>query len=419
MVDRGALMNKNRTNAPKKYILIDFNCANEHTHHWSSVFSYAKIINTENHILEIWLPRYVSSNISEKLSQFGVIRKVLRSPQYGSENFFSSPTSFLLSKATNLIFRYIPKNNFAHVLIHKLFVWLYLYGLLKKVINEDKHTEIHIVFPTLDLLSLKLIEILTAALPEIDLYARRMGAETKGPLSTGNELIELTKLLNSEQAKHLRIGIPTLNLYKSLKRVLTYPERLFWSPLPPSIKINTSIPLQDYSRTKIGFPGTAKASKGFDSIPYIIKDLIPESSNIDVLIQKTKHPWNNYAESRENIFASRANVYEFDSVLNIVEYEKLLDSCDLIFLPYLSQYYKDADSGILYEAADREIPIVCNEGLGFSEEAFMFGIGINLKTLKTIKDLSQIANSPEIRNNIKKYNNLRKDTIIEFLNLSM
>ena len=159
MVDRGALMNKNRTNAPIKYILIDFNCANEHTHHWSSVFSYAKIINTENHKLEIWLPRYVSSNISEKLSQFGVIRKVLRSPQYGSENFFSSPTSFLLSKATNLIFRYIPKNNFAHVLIHKLVVWLYLYGLLKKIINEDKHTEIHIVFPTLDLLSLKLIKL--------------------------------------------------------------------------------------------------------------------------------------------------------------------------------------------------------------------------------------------------------------------
>lgn len=417
MVESGALMSNYRSDIRVKYILIDFNCANEYTHHWSSMLSYAKLIKEVNCELEIWLPRYASLNISEKLSQFGTLKKFLRSPQYGSGGFFNSPISFLLFKVTNLIFRHIGNSNFAYRFLKKFFVKLYLNGLLKKLINEDKCFQIHVVFPTLDLLSLRLIQILSVSISGINLYARRMGAETKGPLSTGNELFELTKLLNSEHAKHLRIGIPTLKLYKSLKSVLIYPERLYWSPLPPSKKIKTVIAPKNSNRIRIGFPGTAKASKGFDSIPDIVNNLVCESSNVDVLIQKTKHSWKNYPESRKNIFASKANVYEFDSVLKIDEYERFLDSCDLIFLPYLPKYYKDADSGILYEAADREIPIVCNEGLGFSEEAFMFGIGNSLKTLTTFEDLSQIVNSREIRQNIRKYNDLRKKAIIEFLNL--
>lgn len=410
-------MRNKKINAPIKYILVDFNCANEYTHHWSSILAYAKIIKNQNYKLQVWLPLYVSSNISDRLSQICEIKKILRSPQYGTEKFFRSPTSFLLSKATNLIFSYPHSGNLVYNLTYKFFVKLYLFGLLKKITDEDEHFQIRIVFPTLDSLSLKLIKILMVAAPEINLYARRVGAETRGPLATGNELIELTHLLNSEEAEHLRIGIPTLNLYNTMKSTLFYPERLFWSPLPSDQKINPVDPSRDFNRTKIGFPGTAKASKGFDSIPNIIANLVPGSSDIDVLIQKSKFPWKNYYESRRNIFASRANVHEFDSVLHIADYENFLDSCDLIFLPYLSQYYKDADSGILYEAADRGIPIICNEGLGFSREVFIFGIGISMKSLKSIKDLSQITGSLEIRTNIKRYNDLRNETILEFLNL--
>jgi len=410
-------MKSKNTNLPKKYILIDFNCANEYTHHWSSVLSYAHIIKSQSSNLEIWLPVYVSNNISKKISEFGTIQKILRSPQYGVENISAAPISYILAKITNLIFESIhigeQLKNFTRLII----IRIYLFGLIRRINKESKNFQIRIVFPSLDFLGLKLLQHIVVKNPDVEVYSRRMGAETKGPLMVGNELSLLLQILESESGSRIRVGIPTLNLYNSLKKTLINSERIFWSPLPSVLKSNSNKFLEEFDKIRIGFPGTAKESKGYDLIPEIISKYVQDGVDLDVLIQKTKHPWNRYSKSREKIMLSGATVHEFDAVLGIEEYGNFLNCCDVIYLPYQSKHYKEADSGILYEAADRNIPIFCNKGLGFSEEAYIFGIGVDPANLKSSKDLFQIANSMEIKSNIRSYNNLRNKTIMEFLNL--
>jgi hypothetical protein len=410
-------MKSKHTNLPQKYILIDFNCANEYTHHWSSVLSYAHIIKSQSFNLEIWLPVYASNNISKKISEFGKIQKILRSPQYGVENISAAPISYILAKMTNLIFKSIHISQLLKNFTRLIIIRIYLFGLIKRINKESKNFQIRIVFPSLDFLGLKLLQHIVAKNPDVEVYARRMGAETKGPLTVGNELSLLLQILESESGSRIRVGIPTLNLCNSLKKTLINSERIFWSPLPSVLKSNTYRFLEEFDKIRIGFPGTAKESKGYDLIPEIISNYVQDGIDLDVLIQKTKHPWDRYNESREKIMLSGATVQEFDAVLGIEEYGNFLNRCDVIYLPYQSKHYKEADSGILYEAADRNIPIFCNKGLGFSEEAYIFGIGVDPANLKSSKDLFQVANSMEIKSNIRSYNNLRNKTIMEFLNL--
>jgi hypothetical protein len=137
--------------------------------------------------------------------------------------------------------------------------------------------------------------------------------------------------------------------------------------------------------------------------------------SVNVFLQKALYPWNEYSEIRSKIFSSKHTIHELDSVLSIDSYQSLLNQLDLIFLPYQRDSYLNADSGILYEAADLGIPILCGDKLGFSSEAFLNGIGFNIDGTEPTQELIFKALSAQTQFNIEEYNNKRGFALEDFL----
>ena len=94
------------------------------------------------------------------------------------------------------------------------------------------------------------------------------------------------------------------------------------------------------------------------------------------------------------------DLLEYGSVLSVIEYEKLFHQYDVIFLTYKFEEYVNSDSGILYEAANWGIPVICPDGLGFSTEAFDYGIGLNPDSFETFLDLFEYSSSEELSTQI-------------------
>lgn len=397
------------------FILLDFNCAFENTHHWSSMAIYGNFLKVQRIFFEFWVPFYVSPNVYLKMQELGSVNKCLRSNQYFSKSLYKSSYSFLLATITNLFlaklqFRFFKKINVA---IRYALLALYLVPVIVRLINANRKYEVTLVFPTLDYLGLWLIKLLLPRFTSFNFYIRRTGAELHSPFSTGKELDDLLNIVDSEDGKRVRIGIPTLNLLRITKARVANPSRIFWSPLPSVEKNHTKIFNLD-QKIRIGFPGTAKMSKGFDDIPKILEKISKEKIDFKVYIQKASYPWVNYEKSRQRIISICPDLIEYDAVLSVNEYELFLDQLDIIILPYQKKYYEEADSGILYEAADRGIPIICNSGLGFTEEVVRFGIGISQDQFKTFKEAIYMIISKETLMYISAYNKLRNQKLVDF-----
>lgn len=397
-----------------KYILVDFNCAHEYTHHWSSMVAYANLIKNNGILLECWVPIYASKGITKKLSEFGLVKQILRSPQYGAKQFQVAPYSYLLARMVNLGFRRSEKFKNR---TRELLVFIYVRKVIRELKKETVINNVVLVFPTLDYLGLQVVKVLLKDNCEIDIRIRRMGSEARSPFSTGNEFSELISLVDCIGNERIRLGIPTTKLLGKTKKGIKFPERIYWSPLPPEIKSRVHVKSQIGSSIAIGFPGAAKESKGFSSLVDIAEELNKEEIEYTMYIQGATFPWESYEIIRARLRKICRKLVELNSVLSIQDYERFMDIYDVIYLPYDAKYYADADSGILYQAADRRIPVICEDGLGFSGEAFNFGIAVNPKKFTSLKEMIGIALSTEVQTNIERYNKVREGAIRDFLSI--
>ena len=397
-----------------KYILIDFNCTHESTHHWSSMILYGNFLQKKETNFEFWVPRYISSDIKRKLTSVGKVSNFLSSPQYGATNFMRFPMSYLISKVAKFNSIKSPNTSFIGNLIKRAITFYCLLPALMRIAKESKKTTIHIVFPTLDYLGMQLIKLLEKKFSGINFYVRRMGSETRSPFSNGKELVTFIELIETASNNTIRMGIPTLGLLDEIKKECSRPNQIYWSPLPPNLVTRNSSKTREEA-INIGFPGTAKLSKGYSKIPSIIERLSKEGIKANIFLQKALYPWDGYLETRDKILSSKLEIHELESVISIDEYQRLLCNLDLIILPYESDSYLNADSGILYEAADYGIPILCEEKLGFSDEAFFNGIGFNISQAGTMRDLVKEAISEHTQDNIINYNKYREYAMSKFL----
>ncbi len=398
----------------EKYILIDFNCAHESTHHWSSMALYGNFIEQKEANFEFWVPRYISTDIKRKLTLVGKVSNFLSSPQYGATNFKRFPVAYLISKVAKIYNIRISSTSFVGNQIKRAITFYCLAPVLKRIVKETRKSTIHIVFPTLDYLGIQLIKLVEEKFSGINIHVRRMGSETRSPFSNGKELVTLIKLIESDSNNTIRMGIPTLGLLDEIKEECSTPNQIYWSPLPPKLVTRNSSK-KTAMTINIGFPGTAKLSKGYSKIPTIINRLSKEGIRANIFLQKALYPWDGYLETRNKILSSDLEIHELESVLSIDQYHNLLGKLDLIILPYESDSYLNADSGILYEAADYGIPILCEEKLGFSDEAFFNGIGFSINQIGTMRELVSKAMSEQTQANIINYNILRDKAMTKFL----
>ena len=398
----------------EKYILIDFNCAHESTHHWSSMVLYGSFIEKKGANFEFWVPRYISKDIKRKLTSVGKVSNFLSSPQYGATNLMRFPVAYLISKVAKFHNIKSPNTSLIGNLIKRAITIYCLGPALMRIAKESRKSTIFIVFPTLDYLGIQLIKLVEKKFSGISIHVRRMGSETRSPFSNGTELVTFIELIESASNNTIRMGIPTLGLLDKIKEECSRPNQIYWSPLPPNLVTRDSSKKREEA-VNIGFPGTAKLSKGYSKIPTIIDRLSKEGIKANIFLQKALYPWDGYLETRDKILSSDLEIHELNSVISISEYHSLLSNLDLIILPYERDSYLNADSGILYEAADYGIPILCEEKLGFSDEAFLNGIGFNINQAGTMKNLVMEAISEQTQANIITYNKQRDQAMSKFL----
>jgi len=401
-----------------RFILIDFNCSNEYTHQWSSIAAYCSLLSRYKSDVEVWLPKGASKNIIERLSDNARVGCFLRSPQYYNAKFLTDPIGYLVGKLVQLVFK--KKSRLSQNKgIRNTVTNFYLKDLLKKInqINPEENTTI--VFPTLDYLGLETVRRIVLELPEIKVYIRRMGLEARHPLAKGDEFQLLQELVNENENLNVTLGIPTEALFHATRAKSKFPEMVTWSPLPPAPRAR-SLQFNDHTNRiiNIGFPGTAKSSKGYDSIPDIAIKLKSEKINFRFIVQQANFEWATYQSSRMRIRELIGEDFlEYDRVLSIEHYENLFDLYDVIFLPYKVEEYANADSGILYEAANWGIPVICSNGLGFSTEAFEYGIGLDPNSFDSFSELFEFMKGKELSSKIFEYNNAREAAVVNALGL--
>lgn len=412
---RHATMDEDRANT--KFIVLDPNCVGVYTHHWSSVLAYCSLLSNHHKLTEVWLPKNSSKEILHHIPFNANVKLLLRASQYSESNLENDWLGFFCEN----LMRFFPKikNTYVKKLIRYLLIQIYTRSALKELRREINSQEITLIFPTLDYMSLQLLKLLLEENSDTRICVRRMGSEEKHPLATGNEFIELLKLVSCESYKNLRIGIPTEKFLQYTRDKCAFPERIFWSPLPPDKQKIEKHEFSNTSLVRIGFPGTVKARKGYDRIPNIVKMLINEKIEFELFVQRAQFPWDTYEKSREQLMQVSGNRFiELDKVITVKNYENLFSTYDVVILPYNQESYANADSGILYEASDFGVPIICYSGLGFSDEAFKFGIGYDLEKIESFKSLFQKFRSKSTSENFKEYNKIRESAILDFLNIT-
>ncbi len=111
---------------------------------------------------------------------------------------------------------------------------------------------------------------------------------------------------------------------------------------------------------KIVYLGQARRNKGFGLLPDAIASAQAAGEGRGVMfhLQAADHDFT--PKDWEALYGrlTRLGARLIDSALNEIEYEALLDSADVVIIPYLQQHYDSQTSGILAEAIGAGKPVI-------------------------------------------------------------
>ena len=394
-----------------KFIIVDFNCTSTLTHHWSSICSYINFLRPIGSEIEVWIPEYASPEIIESFYQANKIHAKLQSPQYGPKSFYDYPIARVFSFFVERIFPEIPSKKLKNY-IKSRFLNYYLRDIQRIIEENSKNYNVFLVVPTLDYLAFELTKRLAMRDIPISISVRRFGSESKSTFASGNELDQLLACARKSKITRVNVGITTLTLLEELKSQDEFSKQVFWCPLPPDLVERKEI--QEFpNQIKVGFPGAAKKRKGTERIPEVAQLL--EKSGLETVIyfQKAPYEWDGYQNTLDRIHSEVKNYVELPSVLTIEEFSEVFNLMNFVVLPYDSESYSSADSGVLYQSADRHIPIIYTRGCGFGVEAMKYGIGFELEELSNENVGSILRKS--ISTNFISYNDARSAATFKFI----
>ena len=362
----------------RDYYIVDFVASRKYFHQYPLIIGLSQYLSKNGHSPVILLP-FIADKMELELAS-GNINYILDAG-YSSRN--SRPLRHVIRKLLTIT----CKGQYAGKHIKSHLRQSYIKSGLKFFQQIKKNNSIHIIFPTLDPLSLELALKLSkdSKMNGFCFYFRIIGAESRGILSSNSEL-ELLLSLVKLYPKKIRIGIETIGYKLYLEDLGFDSSCIFWSPWPclegfDKLKLGNK-------RLTIGFLGCAKQRKGFDNIPKILNQLKAEGIDFDAYIQEANFPWIEYEKTKNNIRSIMDNEFEFlSSNLDLVELQENINNCDLLILPYDTNSYSINASGVLYHACDSSVPIITAKGVGFAPEIEKFNLGLTYDSLNEIPEL--------------------------------
>lgn len=126
-------------------------------------------------------------------------------------------------------------------------------------------------------------------------------------------------------------------------------------------------------RVTIGFLGHQRPEKGFQFIPDIIEYLQSRSLPVKVLVHNSGPADDDVSERLRLLSKANSPMVEFvESAGDHLEWQGLLDRCDLMVLPYEPNRYRNSGSGLATEAVGSGIPMVVPAGTTMEQLAIRY-----------------------------------------------
>jgi hypothetical protein len=394
-----------------KYIILDFSCGRYFTHHSAYLKDFYDFLISQGIEAEVWVN---TSADLEILELFGDnVKACLRSNLY-SHSMKSNFLRFLLDKLVNGGID-LKKSK----VIKSLLVFIYTQSALREFKkNAKENLNLNLLFPTLDGLGLQFIKrVLNNHSNIISLVAIRVtNAETRGIFGENNSVEFLQELITLFPKKiHLGYEVEAFKYFLESKKINS--DYIFWSPVP---YINRALPAQNPRGTelKVGFIGSARKNKGFDDIPEIIFALKQNNITSHFYIQLPKYKWPEFDRTFYNLSNTFNNCITFlECATSKTSLDNLMAEMDIVILPYRKTTYQLAGSGILFLAADFNIPIASYKDLAFNWDIEFFNLGFTFSNLdELISQLSKF-NKSDFLKNFKIYNARRNDATKYFLKI--
>jgi hypothetical protein len=389
----------------RKFYIIDFSAGNFVTHHLNYAITYFRFIQNLGHECQIFLPKYLRQ--SEELNSLPIKRILL------SGNYKMLAGNFLAWRMYHKLVNFLGKiGSKFDKFLDKVITKIYVYKSFKEIANNlDTRTEVEIIFPSVDLMSILILEKMLLAQVPVSKYYLRINAVDKNMSSSKLDLDGLSILDRLiEKYPNISIGCETKNLLDWLvTRNYLYKEST-WIPLPSIVRKN-----HKQNSNVFGFLGGAKKRKGFQEIPKWIEKISKEIPDSIFLVQQSPFCWPGYKETIQ-LLSSNPKIKLLPEFLSNSELFDQIASCAFIVTPYDSQSYHLVGSSLFYYAADLLVPTISYSNLGFSEDILKFSCGI------IVPDLSK---GPEFnRNDIGKfrkslidYNSFRNKQNSDFLKI--
>lgn len=391
-----------------KFIIVDFGAKFQFTHHLPIIEAYCNIIRNNGFEVDTFLTKHADKIAFDSLP--------------GNKKYFLTGTVYKPSYKENFIlaslislFNYLLKNKQGWSFLKQFLKVCFSYRAKRALINESKYAagKIVVVFPTAEPVGIELVRsLLSGSKGGNFLFKFRMvGGESRGFLSSENELERLVKLVNLFP-NQIQVGFET-NGYKDFllsKGFLS--QNLMWSPWPPIIKTEVK-KIKARNSFVLGFLGNAKARKGFSHIPEILRSYEKINPNFKAIIQPAIYPWEGYFNILKELTPLNNKVAYTDLNLDLKQLLLFVANADVLILPYDSTSYSINASGLLYHASDYDVPVITLTGVGFEAEVLEFNLGL---VANSIQEIAQQINS--LNNTVfdfKKYRDARLKATQRFI----
>jgi len=126
----------------------------------------------------------------------------------------------------------------------------------------------------------------------------------------------------------------------------------------------------------IGALGSARPDKGFTNLRVLTPRLLAAyGEKIKIITQEGLNPWGLEYDRTLAELRSYPKVSVLPSYLPFLEMQEAIDQCDILLMPYDEGTYEYRGSAMLFEAADRGIPMLVPSKTGLGEVIRKFGIG--------------------------------------------
>lgn len=243
---------------------------------------------------------------------------------------------------------------------------------LLHLINEERLSSRDCIFvPTLDWILMQAIDLVCKCLPPENLpkFHFLFMFDRANWMTGGYPFEKICQSVNAlvESGVEVFAYSETIGLAGVLKNRLNCKVGVYPYPVVSTASDKEHHAKDDSSSVIIGVLGGGRRDKGFDRLHEIIiafNSIYSKKRDVRFIIQAPRAQ-DNLSEEASKV-ASIENVQMLDNSLGNEQYEQVLNSCDVMLMPY-SSGYNLRGSGVAIEALANAIPLVCSANTGLAD----------------------------------------------------